>query len=73
MAQQGIIRQPIYIQVKEAMLRKLSSREWSIGRVIPSESRLADEFGVSVGTIRKAVDELVEQDLLIRGTAPAHT
>lgn len=66
MAQMNIIRQPIYVQVKEAMLHKLSSREWSIGKVIPSESKLAGEFGVSIGTIRKAVDELVEQDLLVR-------
>lgn len=66
MAALGIVRQPLYLQVKNEMIRKLSSREWKIGEAIPSETALAKQFGVSIGTIRKAVDELQDQELLIR-------
>lgn len=62
----GIVRQPLYLQIKNEMIRKLSSREWKIGEAIPSETALAQHFVVSIGTIRKAVDELQDQDLLIR-------
>ena len=35
-------------------------------RAIPSERRLAERFGVSIGTLRKAIDELCAENILIR-------
>jgi GntR family transcriptional regulator len=55
-----------YKEVKSAMLAALSSREWSGGEAIPSEKRLAERFGVSIGTLRKAIDELCAEKILVR-------
>lgn len=57
---------PLYKQVKLALTRSLSASKWRPGDAIPSETRLAREFKVSVGTIRKAVDELVADKILLR-------
>lgn len=48
------------------MLTRLSDRSWAPGEIIPSEHVLSAEFGVSQGTVRKALDELTTENLLIR-------
>jgi len=55
-----------YKEVKEAMLAALTAQEWKGGEVIPSEKRLSERFGVSIGTLRKAIDELCAENILIR-------
>ncbi|WP_053573048.1 GntR family transcriptional regulator [Caballeronia cordobensis] len=55
-----------YKEVKEAMLAALTAQEWKGGEVIPSEKKLAERFGVSIGTLRKAIDELCAENILIR-------
>jgi len=50
---------PLYRQIKELILRHLESGEWGPGDHIPSESELAARFGVSQGTVRKAIDEII--------------
>lgn len=57
---------PLYMQVKELLVTKISSGEWSPGCIIPSEIRLAQELSISQGTVRKAITELVESNILIR-------
>lgn len=57
---------PLYQQVKELMLSRLTDRAWEPGEILPSESQLALEFGVSQGTVRKALDELTAENLLRR-------
>ncbi|WP_300455933.1 GntR family transcriptional regulator [Accumulibacter sp.] len=57
---------PLYRQIKDLILRHLESGEWGPGDPIPSESELAGRFGVSQGTVRKAVDEMAAQHLLVR-------
>lgn len=57
---------PLYLQVKDLMVRRLASGAWRPGEALPSEFELADEFGVSQGTVRKALDELAAQNLLDR-------
>ena len=47
---------PLYKEVKNRITRSLIAGEWKPGAAIPSEGRLAAHFGVSVGTIRKAID-----------------
>lgn len=47
-------------------MRHLESGEWGPGDPIPSESELAFRFGVSQGTVRKAVDEMAAENLLVR-------
>ena len=57
---------PLYMQIVELLIAKISSGEWSPGDLIPSEIKLAKELGVSQGTVRTAITELVENNLLIR-------
>ncbi|MBK5913581.1 GntR family transcriptional regulator [Rhodocyclus purpureus] len=57
---------PLYRQIKDLILASLEAREWGPGDVIPSESELAQRFGVSQGTVRKAIDEMAAENLLVR-------
>ena len=57
---------PLYQQIKALILKSLQGGEWKPGEVIPSEMELASRFRVSQGTVRKAVDELAAENLLVR-------
>jgi GntR family transcriptional regulator len=57
---------PLYQQIKELITRSLQGGEWLPGQSIPSEMELAARFRVSQGTVRKAVDELATENLLVR-------
>ncbi len=57
---------PLYQQIKVLILRSLQAGEWRPGEAIPSELELAARFKVSQGTVRKAVDELASENLLMR-------
>jgi GntR family transcriptional regulator len=57
---------PLYKEVKIRLTRDLAAGEWKAGEAIPSESKLAERFNVSIGTIRKAIDELVAERILLR-------
>jgi GntR family transcriptional regulator len=57
---------PLYQQIKAMLLASLQAGEWQPGEVIPSEFELAARYEVSQGTVRKAIDELTTQNLLIR-------
>ena len=57
---------PLYQQVRERLLLRLIDGNWKAGDVIPSEIQLARELGVSQGTVRKALDEMVRDNILRR-------
>jgi len=57
---------PLYRQIKDLLLDGLRAGEWRPGEAIPSEIELAARFGVSQGTVRKAIDELASENLLVR-------
>jgi GntR family transcriptional regulator len=57
---------PLYQQIKSLLLRSLQAGEWKPGDTIPSEFDLAARFRVSQGTVRKAIDELATDNLLVR-------
>jgi GntR family transcriptional regulator len=57
---------PLYRQVRERLLRSLAEGTWPAGAMLPSEQGLAAELGVSQGTVRKALDALVAENLLVR-------
>lgn len=57
---------PLYRQIKSLILQALESGEWRPGEAIPSETELAGRFNVSQGTVRKAIDEMAAENLLIR-------
>lgn len=57
---------PLYQQIKTLIVRSLQAGEWRPGEAIPSEIDLAARFKVSQGTVRKAIDELAAENLLVR-------
>lgn len=57
---------PIYKEVKRKMLAALAAGEWKPGEAVPAEPRLAERFGIAIGTLRKAIDELVAENVLLR-------
>ncbi|HEY6893879.1 MAG TPA: GntR family transcriptional regulator [Rhodanobacteraceae bacterium] len=57
---------PLYKDVKRRLTDALTHGEWKPGAAIPAERRLSERFGTSIGTVRKAIDELVAENILIR-------
>lgn len=57
---------PLYQQIKGLILQSLQQGEWKPGEAIPSEMELAARFRVSQGTVRKAIDELAAENLVMR-------
>ena len=57
---------PLYQQIKALLVQSLQAGEWQPGQVIPSEVDLAARFKVSQGTVRKAIDEMATDNVLVR-------
>jgi GntR family transcriptional regulator len=57
---------PLYEQIKILLTQSLVAGEWKPGEAIPSEIELAVRFRVSQGTVRKAIDELASENILMR-------
>lgn len=57
---------PLYQQIKGLLTKSLEDGEWKPGEPIPSETELAVRYGVSQGTVRKAIDELAAENLVVR-------
>mgnify|MGYP003331229246 CR=1 FL=1 len=61
-----LVRNPLYQQIRNILIDRIQSGMWSPGCQIPPEPALANEFGVSIGTIRHAVDTLVAEGIIDR-------
>ncbi|MCJ0765128.1 GntR family transcriptional regulator [Variovorax terrae] len=57
---------PLYRQVKRELLRLIESGRCGPGETLPSETEISRALQVSIGTLRKAVDELVHEHVLVR-------
>jgi GntR family transcriptional regulator len=57
---------PLYRRVRDALAARISKGEWRPTAAIPNEDDLAREFGVSPGTMRKALDLLESERLVTR-------
>jgi len=57
---------PLYQQVRDLLRQRISTGHWRPDEALPSESRLAAELKVSQGTVRKALDDLAAQNLVVR-------
>jgi GntR family transcriptional regulator len=57
---------PLYQQIKALLVQSLKDGVWRPGQAIPSEVELAGRFRVSQGTVRKAIDELAAENMLVR-------
>lgn len=56
----------LYHHLYEQWAAAVASRLWHAGSAIPTEAELAREHGVSVGTVRKAIDLLVADGIVER-------
>lgn len=57
---------PLYKEVKSLLTQSLAEGEWQPGVALPSETKLGERYRVSIGTVRKAIDELVAERILVR-------
>ncbi len=57
---------PLYRQVRDVLVRRIADGTWTAGQVLPSEPDLATDLGVSQGTVRKALDEMTAENLVVR-------
>ena len=57
---------PLYRQVKALIIERLTDGTWKPGALLPSEPALGTMFGVSPGTVRKALDELTAENIVVR-------
>lgn len=57
---------PLYRQARRELQRAVESGRYGPGDALPSETEIAQALGVSIGTLRKAVDELVHEHVLVR-------
>jgi GntR family transcriptional regulator len=57
---------PLYAQVEEIIRHRLIENYWKPGEALPSEFELAAELSVSQGTVRKALNDMVAENLLER-------
>jgi len=58
--------QPLYKQVEEHVTQLIVEQRWKPGEMLPNEFQLAEEFGVSQGTVRKALNTLTQSKVLTR-------
>jgi len=59
-------RLPRYQQLRDDLVHRIAGGEWSPGGAIPTEAELSQHYGVSTGTLRKAIDLLVAEGVLLR-------
>lgn len=62
----GDLRLPLYQRLRDDLAAGIAARRWRPGDLIPSEAELAGRHGLSVGTVRKAIEQLVAEGLLER-------
>jgi DNA-binding GntR family transcriptional regulator len=53
-----------YMQVADHLHSLIRSRKVAVGSRLPGEQALADEFGVAIGTIRRALKEMRQRGLV---------
>lgn len=59
-------RNPLYLQLEERLRRLIDSGELRRGDAVPAERELAEMTGVSRVTVRKAIEKLVQDGLLVQ-------
>lgn len=55
---------PLYLQVRDVLVQRIAVGQWKPGATLPNETQLAQQFGISIGTVRKALD-LMELERIV--------
>lgn len=59
-------RLPLHARLRDALARRLAAGEWPPGTPLPAESRLAQDYGVALQTMRRALSHLETEGLVER-------
>jgi GntR family transcriptional regulator len=62
----ALAREPLYLQVCELLMRQIAEGTWKPNTTLPNEMELARTMGVSSGTVRKALEKLEADRLVVR-------
>ncbi len=62
----GLSTRPLYLQVRDVLAERIAKGSWKPGKPMPNELDLATEYGVSTGTMRKALDVMEGERLITR-------
>lgn len=66
MSTRNICRNPLYVQIKQVLLEEIRTGVWKAGEQLPTEAALAARFGISVGTVRRALGDLEDEGVISR-------
>ena len=72
-AQEALGFRPLYRQVRDVLVKRIADGVWQAGEMLPSEPDIAADLGVSPGTVRKALDEMTAENLVVPARAAAPT
>src|SRR5215212_7020340 len=65
-AQKDLGYRPLYRQVRDVLVKRIADGMWQAGQALPSEPEIAADLGVSQGTVRKALDAMTAENLVVR-------
>ena len=57
---------PLHAQLEQIMRQKMASNEWPVGKLIPSENKISQEYGISRMTVRNVIAKLEQEGLVER-------
>ncbi|MDB6142161.1 MAG: mngR [Pseudomonas sp.] len=60
------VRLPLYQRLRDQLAEQIANNRWRPGEAIPTEAALSSEYCLSTGTVRKAIDMLVADNILER-------
>ena len=60
------VRLPLYQRLRDQLAEQIAHNRWRPGEAIPTEAALSSEYCLSTGTVRKAIDMLVSENILER-------
>lgn len=61
-----VVATPLYEQLRAQLVKRIVQGEWRPGMILPNEGEIAREYGLSVGTVRKALDWIADAQLISR-------
>lgn len=57
---------PLYLQVRDVLVQRIVVGHWKPGATLPNETQLAQQLGISIGTVRKALDLMEVERIVTR-------
>lgn len=55
---------PVYIQIKDDIIKKIREGMWKENEKIPSEVKFMEEYGAGRGTVREAIRLIIDEGYL---------